>query len=235
MVRAALEAEKRLYESALAAVDQTFAKETLVVTFLTTGALVAVTSGFQACAPILIDIPVSRAILPFGCPVVSAVSVIVGSSLAIWMVRGHKVQDLESGESLLRLNPLPETPDEVGRQMIVEYARAREAHVVLVASRVKHLRGVLRVLVVAIAFALAGVLIAIGASLGNKAAARPQSAYTSDMKPNPHPESLPKPAGNGTTLIKGGGGDGTDKPSESKTIPGPVGDGTKSIKGRFTR
>src|SRR4051812_42354425 len=51
--QAALELERRLYEGAIADLNQTFAKEGLVAAFLTSGAIVAFAGSLQAFAQVV--------------------------------------------------------------------------------------------------------------------------------------------------------------------------------------
>jgi hypothetical protein len=150
VIGAALELERRLYESAVGAVEQTFAKEGLVITFLTSGAIVALGSCLQAYANVASRL--GSVCLVLGTVLFSlAVSCLAVSFMMLAAIlKGHKVEDLPDGQKFLAamtdpaVRSISATADEVLLQLIGEYRTARVNHENLVSHRMSKLRPPLR-------------------------------------------------------------------------------------------
>ena len=221
----ALELERRLYESAVAAVDQTFAKEGLVATFLTSGALVALAASIQAFAQIASSVGIRANWTCFGLFVLSMAFLGISGYQFTQVIRGREVQDLSGADVFMNVD-LASSKREADLKLIAEYRQARENHVDLVRHRLRSPLWAIGWLGVSMLISFTAVLIAILSVAVHKSDASkstpsvgshsrpkdaPNSTYSRLMKhkdePKPEPIVLPKP-GPGTTMIKGGGGNG---------------------------
>src|SRR5580658_1371991 len=88
---AALELERRLYDAAVAAVDQTFAKEGLVAAFLASGTIVAFAASLQAFAGLLPHVGKRATHLVTGARCVSLLLLIFSLFLIARVLKGKEV------------------------------------------------------------------------------------------------------------------------------------------------
>ena len=230
---AGLQLERRLYESAIAAVDQTFAKEGLVAAFLTSGAIVAFASSLGAFAQVAALVGQRATWIVVGMLSLSLALLVCSIIKFASVLRGWKVQDISDALQFLNGEPVPVSKDEVILKQIAVYKQARENHEQLVKDRLKNLIGAMWWLGSATVTSFLAILGAFLSVAIHKAPLIPTAmtqtielpakslrniqikAYNIDMsqKPTsskPAPVVLPKP-GAGTTMIKGGGGNGTRK------------------------
>jgi hypothetical protein len=149
VIEAALELEKRLYESAVAAVEQTFAKEALVATFLTSGSIVVFGSSLQAYGDVASNVEPKGSTVGLIFLVTSLLFLAVGFLRLSGVLKGREVGDLINGQDFLTAMTDPvkgsSTPsrEAVMLQMISEYQVARGRHTELVAHRTEELFKVL--------------------------------------------------------------------------------------------
>ena len=217
----ALELERRLYESAVASVDQTFAKEGLVATFLTSGA-----ASIQAFAQIATSVGIRATWSCLGLFILSMALLGVSGYQFTRVLRGREVQDLSGADEFMNTDPAS-SKREADLKLIAEYRQARQNHIELVKHRLRSLLWAIGWLGASMLVSFASVLIAVlsvaihktdgirpsqSASVIRPTRERaPKPPYNRDMRPNenpkPKPIVLPKP-GSGTTMIKGGGGNG---------------------------
>ena len=221
----ALELERRLYESAVASVDQTFAKEGLVATFLTSGALVALAASIQAFAQIASSVGIRATWTCLGLFIFSMALLGISGYQFIKVIRGREVKDLSGAEEFMNKDPAS-SKQEADLKLIAEYQQARKNHMELVRHRLSSLLWAIGWLGTSMLVSFAAVLIAICSVAIHKADTMivprnlshtspqkiaPKSPYNKRVRhntdPKPEPIVIPKP-GSGTTMIKGGGGNG---------------------------
>lgn len=219
-IEPALELERRLYESAVAGLDQIFAKEGIVGTFLTSGAIVAFVYSVQSLAQ-LAPLVGRRSVFVgvFGISVAFVLLIVSGFKFA-GVLKGKRVKDVSEGLGFMNKGSIPGSRQEALLKLMKEYRNARKRHEILIMRRTKGLYIVLSLLGSSIFFSSMAVLVALGSlalhklPLGERS--RPPStgpllistrqAYNDDMAEKP-PIKLPRP-GPGTIMIKGGGGNG---------------------------
>lgn len=239
--QAALELERRLYENAVSGVNQVFAKESLIAAFLSSGAIIAYAACLQAYSSLISKVGQRTTWLVTAEFVVSLAVLVRSAFLVAKLFAGRDVQDLDDAKKFLDEEPIPRTRNEVDLALIVTYRDARESHEVLVNTRLKNLFVAMSWIGIATLLAFAAILGAfVSAAIHQPPISRttagaasaagsdshraqvqgntaPFSAYTnpvattpssSTQRPNPTPFPAPK---GGTTMTKGGGGNGTHK------------------------
>jgi predicted PurR-regulated permease PerM len=130
------------------------------------------------------------------------------------VLKGKEVKDVSDSLLFLDTDPRPVSKDEVALKLMSEYAYARKNHEQLVRERLSTLFRAMWFLGSAMVIAFIAILIAfVSASIHKKPLMiNAVPSYNTDVasKPTsqtPPPTVLPKPGG-GTTMIKGGGGNG---------------------------
>lgn len=201
VVEAALELEKRLYERSVDGASSTFGKENLVITFLTSGSLVAVTSVIQAIASVWERIPGSS-VRPLA---VAGIAVIVclalGAGGAGFLLFRRSVTELNEGATFLENIDPGEPRSVVALQLIVEFRTARLANEHQIRSRGAWLVVVFCVLVATVLLALATAAYAFASTTAAPSYTKPMA--TPRPKPAPKPIELPAPVGDGTKITVG--------------------------------
>jgi hypothetical protein len=231
---AALELERRLYESAVSSLETTFAKESLAATFVTSGAIVTLASAAQAAAQLLVS---AREVTPM----IRVASVLAVCSIGfLWvsfpkfleLLEGMKVNDLTDAESFLSNATLSESDPKSARlriklQLMAEYRNARINYQQITITRMTKLFSCLKRLACSILLAIfsLGLVFVDSSERWTKDSKRSTSANLVPTIPNTDqnsqktrhtpltdmkgstskpPIKLP-PAGPGTPMIKGGG------------------------------
>jgi hypothetical protein len=165
---AALELERRLYESALTSLDQVFAKEGLVTAFLSSGAIVAFAAGLGAVAQMasLLDHSIMNIVAILLS--IALMLLILSMGLFYQLLKGREVKDLSSAEEFLKLESNPQTKEEILLQLVVEYKQARENHENLIKLRLKKLLPAIFVFGLAAVVSFVAILIALFSTANSK-------------------------------------------------------------------
>lgn len=219
-IEPALELERRLYESAVSGLEQTIAKEGLVGTFLTSGAIVTFGYSVQALAQLAPQVGKRTVILGTILCCCAFVCLFISGIFFLQVLKGQRVRDVSEGIGFMNKGFIPTNRQEARLKLMKEYRNARRRHEILIRRRMKGLLLVLTFLCVSIFFSPLAVFSALTSLAIHKTPMQDRTPKKSGPSPmlisarGPYNINMPRPPiklpqpGPGTIMIKGGGGNG---------------------------